>query len=91
MVYVLLYRNVSISGYVSSGDTSYVEGVFDNKEKVWYVIEKMFYNHIEKVQEQSYKIKSVIIKENVLRMDYENFPEDLYGTDYYEILEMRIQ
>lgn len=82
-IYVLLVRRSS-TGFK---DDSYIDSVFSSEEKAWNRIEEKIYPYFETVEKLGYKCRDIIIKNQKVIFEYENFIEDLYGSIRYEIHE----
>lgn len=67
------------------------KGVYDSKEKVWEAIERNYYPLLKIIEETKYTIRRVNIDSDGLTIEYENFIEDLYFYEAFDILETEVK
>ena len=67
------------------------KGVYDSKEKAWEAIEREYYPLLKIIEEHKYKIRSIRIDSSALTVECEDFIEDFYFCETYNILETEVK
>ena len=88
-VYVLMKTSDDSHQYLRI--STVFRGVYDSKEKAWEAIERDYYSLLKIIEETKYTIRGVRINSCGLTIEYENFIEDLYFCETFDILETEIK
>lgn len=88
-VYVLI-KSLFASHHYPQNRTN-CKGVYDSKEKAWEAIERDYYSLLKIIEETKYTIQGVRIDSYGLTIEYENFIEDLYFCETFDIIETEIK
>lgn len=88
-VYVLLKSSDDSRNYPRI--VTVFKGVYDSKEKAWEAIERNYYPLLKIIEETKYTIRGVRIDSDELIIEYENFIEDLYFYETFDIIETEVK
>ena len=67
------------------------KGVYESKEKAWEAIEREYQPLLKIIEEYKYTIRGIYIDSSSLTVEYENFVEDFYCCETYDILETEVK
>ena len=90
-VYVLI-KSLFASHHYPQNRTN-CKGVYDSMEKAWEAIERDYYSLLKIIEETKYTIRGVRIDcySHELTIEYENFIEDFYFCETFDIIEAEIK
>lgn len=90
MVVYVVTNSIFASHYYPQNRTNF-KGVYDSKEKAWEAIERDYYSLLRSIKETKYTIRGIRINCCGLTIEYEDFIEDIYVCETFDITETEIK